>query len=130
LRLNPRMYDAHYNLGNIFFEKGQFTLAIAHYKQALELRPHWEKGRKALEAALADQAAQKENEAPATKSPASGAKGPPSSAAKLDPDRQLDPNFHGQLLRELHEIVVDTDNHSQAMLEFLQKKVEEAIREL
>lgn len=124
IRLNGKMYDAHYNLGNIFLEKGQLTLAIAHYKHALEIRPNWEKGRNALEAALAEQAAEKESDEAQTPSPAP----PPDS--KIDPDRMLDPNFHGNLLRDLHETVVETDKHSQAMLEFLQKEVEEAIREL
>jgi tetratricopeptide (TPR) repeat protein len=127
LRLNARMYDAHYNLGNIFLEKGQLHLAIAHYKQALELRPNWEKGRIALEAALADQAAQESSGA--TKAPVTPAVAP-APDSKLDPDRVLDPTFHGNYLRELHDIVIDTDKHSQAMLEFLQKEVEEVIRVL
>ena len=42
----------------------------------------------------------------------------------------LDPTFHANLLRDLHELVVESDGQSQAMLEFLQKEVEEAIREL
>jgi tetratricopeptide (TPR) repeat protein len=123
IRLNGRMYDAHYNLGNLLMEKGQLGVAIAHYKQALEIRPNWEKGRVALEAALAEQKAAKQ-EAPGR---------PPSSASSgsnLDPGRVLDPNFHGNFLRDLHDIVVETDNETQVLLEFLQKEVEEAIRVL
>lgn len=127
LRLNPRMYDAHYNLGNIFLEKEQYTLAIAHYKQALEIRPNWEKGRAALVAAQAAQAA-------ATAAVESGEPkvhdATPAPDSKIDPDRMLDPNFHANLLRELHDVVVDTDKYTQGMLDFLQKDVEEAIREL
>jgi tetratricopeptide (TPR) repeat protein len=123
VRLNPRMYDAHYNLGNIFLEKGQHALAIAHYKHALDIRPSWEKGRNALEAALAAKAAQESSEVP---EPAPAPPPPP----KLDPDRVIDPNFHGKLLRDLHTLVVDADTQGQAMLEFLQKEVEQAIREL
>jgi tetratricopeptide (TPR) repeat protein len=124
IRLNPRMYDAHYNLGNIFREKGQLTLAVVHYRHALEIRPKWEKGRVALEAAQAEQAAEKEGNA--TEVEVSTA----APEAKIDPDRMLDPNLHGLFLRELHDVVVDTDNKSQAMLEFLQKEVEQAIRDL
>ncbi|MBI1832312.1 MAG: tetratricopeptide repeat protein [Planctomycetes bacterium] len=125
IRLNPRMYDAHYNLGNIFLEKEQFHQAIAHYKQALEIRPNWEKGKAALEGAMAHQQAVKEG---------SGVKPAPPPAStpesKLDPERTLDANFHGALLRELHDTTVETDAETQEMLEFLQKEVEEAIREL
>jgi tetratricopeptide (TPR) repeat protein len=122
VRLNPRMYDAHYNLGNIFFEKGQLALAIAHYKQALEIRPNWEKGKKALETAQAVQG---------TETPAATVSTVPSPpAVKLDPARTLDSLVHGALLRDIHDIVIDTDKHSQLMLEFLQKEVEQAIREL
>ena len=34
------------------------TLAVAHYKHALEIRPNWEKGLLALESAVAAQAAE------------------------------------------------------------------------
>ncbi len=124
LRLNARMYDAHYNLGNIFLEKEQYALAVAHYKQSLEIRPNWEKGRAALEAALATQAAAQGSGVEKAPAPATAPE------AKIDPDRTLDPSFHGNLLRDLHELVVDTDKHTQAMLEFLQKEVEQAIRDL
>ncbi|HZZ78718.1 MAG TPA: tetratricopeptide repeat protein [Gemmataceae bacterium] len=124
VRLNPKMYDAHYNLGNIFLEKGQHVLAIAHYKHALDIRPNWEKGRNALEAAQAAKASLDSGDAQPEAPPAIA---PPS---KLDPDRLIDPNFHGKLLRDLHTLVVDADTQSQAMLEFLQKEVENAIREL
>jgi tetratricopeptide (TPR) repeat protein len=127
VRLNSRMYDAHYNLGNIFLEKGQHALAIAHYKQSLEIRPNWEKGRNALEAAQAAKAAQESADAP----PPAPAEAPkPAEIIKLDPARLLDPNLHGKLLRDLHALIVDTDSQSQAVLEFLQKEVEQAIREL
>ena len=44
--------------------------------------------------------------------------------------RFIDPNIHGPFLRELHELIIETDNQSQAMLDFLQKEVETAIRDL
>lgn len=125
VRLNPRMHDAHYNLGNIFFEKGQFGLAIAHYKSALDIRPNWEKGLAALAAAEQEQAA-------LNPSPSAGQTGSPrpTPAASLDLGRLIDPAIHGNLLRTLHEVIVETDHKSQGMLEFLQKEVEVAIRQL
>ncbi len=123
VRLNPRMYDAHYNLGNIFFEKGQFALAIAHYKQALEIRPNWEKGKNALEAAQVAQAAVQN---PAIE-PAAALAAP---AVKLDPNRMIDPVVHGHFLKDMHDNVIEADTQSQEMLEFLQKDVDQAIREL
>jgi tetratricopeptide (TPR) repeat protein len=124
IRLNARMYDAHYNLGNIFLEKEQYALAIAHYRHALELRPDWEKGRAALEAVLAAQAAHLDSGD--TKAPES----PPQPGIKLDPGRVIDPHIHGNYLRELHDVVIETDEHSQAMLEFLLREVDAAIRDL
>lgn len=123
VRLNPRMHDAHYNLGNIFFEKGQMVLAIAHYKSALDIRPTWEKARNALAVAQAEKAAQHQEEAPKVPEPVT-------APAHLDPNRLIDPSFHGNLLRTLHDLVVETDDNSHAMLEFLQKEVEIAIRDL
>jgi tetratricopeptide (TPR) repeat protein len=126
VRLNNRMYDAHYNLGNIFLEKEQFALAIVHYRSALDIRPDWQKGRNALHVALAEQKSREGGSD--VKTVDTG----PSTAvdSKLDPSRLLDPNFHGKMLRDLHDTIVETDNKSQALLEFLQKQVEEAIREL
>src|SRR5438270_2365076 len=93
-RINPRMADAHYNLANIYLEKEQFPMAIAHYRHALELRPTWEKAQRGLESAQAAQNPEVAERAAAT---------PPKSAAtrKLDPDRLVDPNFHGTLLRDM-----------------------------
>ena len=126
VRLNSRMYDAHYNLGNIFLEKEQYALAIVHYRSALDIRPDWQKGRNALAVALAEQ---KSREGSDVKTVEAG--GPiTASDSRLDPNRALDPNFHGKLLRDLHDTVVETDDNSQALLELLQKHVEEAIREL
>jgi len=123
VRLNPRMHDAHYNLGNIFFEKGQMALAIAHYKSALDIRPSWAKAGNALAAAQAELANQESGELPKAPEPAP-------VPSNLDPSRLIDPAFHGNLLRSLHELVVDSDNQSHQMLEFLQKEVETAIRDL
>lgn len=39
LALDPGMYQAHVNLGNIFFSTGQYAEAIARYAQALEIEP-------------------------------------------------------------------------------------------
>jgi tetratricopeptide (TPR) repeat protein len=130
VRLNPRMYDAHYNLGNILMEKQQYHQAAVHYRSSLDIRPNWEKGRLALDAAQAELDAQKQD--PLTDKPAvtPAVSLPSANPSRLDPSRLIDPNIHGKLLRDLHRLVVDTDSSSQAMLDFLQKEVEEAIRDL
>ena len=125
IRLNARMYDAHYNLANIYLEKERFTMAIEHYTHALEIRPNWEKGRIALEAAKAAYDGKGAVEKAAAETTAG-----PTATSKLDPKRFIDPNIHGPFLRELHELIIETDNQSQAMLDFLQKEVETAIRDL
>ncbi len=121
-RINPRMADAHYNLANIYLEKEQFSLAIGHYRHSLDLRPTWEKAQRGLEAALAA----KNPEAARAEAPQ-----PPSSTTRvLDPNRLLDPNFHGGMLRDLHQAVIDLDRHGHQLLNILQGDVERAIRDL
>ena len=39
LRNDPRHFEAHYNLANLYGELGNFPLAIAHYKISIELKP-------------------------------------------------------------------------------------------
>ncbi len=122
IRIDPRMLDAHFNLGNIFFEKEQFAVALAHYRQALELRPRWEKAMRAVEhtESLLSQ------------------KGEPSSPqptvlrekSALDPNRHVEPEVHGSILRDLHKLVVEIDGESQQVIDFLRKEVEESIRNL
>jgi tetratricopeptide (TPR) repeat protein len=39
LRHNPRHFEAHYNLGNMYFEVNDFRLAQVHYELAMEVDP-------------------------------------------------------------------------------------------
>jgi tetratricopeptide (TPR) repeat protein len=39
LKNNPRHYEAHYNLANLYAEVGNFLLAKVHYEIAIELEP-------------------------------------------------------------------------------------------
>jgi tetratricopeptide (TPR) repeat protein len=39
LKHNPRHFEAHYNLGNIYFDWGDFHLAQVHYQMALQIDP-------------------------------------------------------------------------------------------
>ena len=125
-RVNPRMADAHYNIGNIYLEKGQHGMALAHYRQALDLRPNWEKAQRALEHVQALQAGE------------GGADGPPSAAKsaarparqQLDPDRLLDPNVHGHLLRDLHQLIIEMDTQGRSLESILVGDVEQTIRAL
>lgn len=36
---NPRHFESHYNLGNLYFDAGNFTLARMHYEFAAEINP-------------------------------------------------------------------------------------------
>jgi tetratricopeptide (TPR) repeat protein len=121
-RINPRMADAHYNLANIYLEKEQFPMAIGHYRHSLELRPTWEKAQRGLEAALAAQhpEAASRQAAPAPHAP----------AQTLDPNRLLDPNFHGGMLRDIHQAVIDLDRQGHQLLTVIQEDVDRAIRDL
>jgi tetratricopeptide (TPR) repeat protein len=128
VRVNPRMADAHYNIANLYLEKEQYALAIAHYKQALELRPRWEKAVHGLQAA--QEATGEGAESGMAASDETQHEMPQSSGRVLDPERQVDPNLHGELLRTLHRSTIDTENEGRAFLEMIEKKVEPAIKEL
>lgn len=39
LKHNPRHFEAHYNLGNLYFDINDFRLAQMHYEMAAELEP-------------------------------------------------------------------------------------------
>jgi tetratricopeptide (TPR) repeat protein len=42
LKINPKLVDAHVNLGNICFGKGKHELALTHYATALDAEPNHE----------------------------------------------------------------------------------------
>lgn len=39
LKANPRHYEAHYNLANVYSEGGSLDMAIIHYEVAIEIEP-------------------------------------------------------------------------------------------
>ena len=39
LKENPRHYEAHYNLANVYSEKGSHVMAIIHFEVAIEIEP-------------------------------------------------------------------------------------------
>ena len=41
LKLNPRHYEAHYNLANLYFDQNDFQLAQLHFQMATELEPEF-----------------------------------------------------------------------------------------
>src|SRR5262249_4626947 len=132
LRVNPRMADAHYNLANILLEKQQLNMAYAHYRQALELRPNWDKAASGLaqaEAALSAQEQQTQPHPPATTPAQSGAEAPAGSP-QVDPERTVDPVKHGGLLSTLHKATIESENFGRAFLRILEGEVEPAIKEL
>jgi predicted Zn-dependent protease len=129
VRVNPRMADAHYNIANIYYEKDQYALAVAHYKQTLEIRPRWEKALRGLAAAqeamggAGAEPAEEEQPAPAVQASAKPSR-------PLDPERLVDGNIHGELLRSLHRATIDTETHGRSFLDTVEKQVEPAIKEL
>lgn len=134
-RVNPRMADAHYNIANIYLERGQLTQAVSHYKNALEIRPNWEKAQRGLE--QAQQMLDEQDGGPHSPRPAKASKsdagvkvGPAQPAAPLNPERQVDPQVHTDLLRGLHRSTIDADNVGREMLNSLMKDLEPAIKEL
>ena len=124
------MSDAHFNIANIYLERAQFPHAITHYRQALEIRPTWEKALRGLEQA---ETAQQEQQGPAPLNmanlgPKSPVKPPLTTSANLD--RQIDPLLHGELLRTLHRVTVDSENQGRVFLKALEGEIEPVIKEL
>jgi tetratricopeptide (TPR) repeat protein len=128
VRVNPRMADAHYNIANIYLEKGQYAWAIAHYRQALEIRPKWEKARRGFEQAEAAFAEKGDQFQPPTPTP--DEKTPEQTPRALDPDRSIDPHIHATLLQALHRGTIDSHTQGTKMLDTLEKEVEPVIKEL
>ncbi|MFO0863871.1 MAG: tetratricopeptide repeat protein [Gemmataceae bacterium] len=126
VRVNPRMADAHVNIANIFMEKTQYAMAIAHYKQALEIRPGWEKAMQGMDAAIEAQSPQAKEEP--VGGPGSGriAKEQPA----LDPNRTIDPNVHGELLRTLHRTTVESEETARKVYDLLSNQMEPSIKDL
>jgi len=132
-RINPRMADAHYNIANIFLERMQYGYAIAHYRQALEIRPTWEKALRGLEQAEAAQGEGKGQNAQGTiRHPEDGPKSAPKPLTANIPnlERQVDPMIHGELLRTLHRVTVDSENQGRNFLKALESEIEPVIKEL
>jgi tetratricopeptide (TPR) repeat protein len=131
-RINPRMADAHFNIANIYLEKMQYGLAIAHYRQALDLRPTWEKALRGLEQAEASQGEIQNKKLQALITPETGPKGAPKQllTATANLDRQVDPLLHGELLRTLHRVTVDSENQGRSFLKALETEIEPVIKEL
>src|SRR5437660_1788830 len=73
IRVNPRMADAHLNLGNLLLDKQQPRLALQHYEEALKLRPAWDKaldGQEQARAALSGEGSRDRGPVAATAGPA------------------------------------------------------------
>lgn len=134
-RVNPRMGDAHYNIANIYLERGQFKQAVTHYKQALEVRPNWEKAMRGLEHVqqiLAEQEAGPGGGKPQklAGSDAGTQMGGSGTITLANPERLVDPQQHGELLRTLHRATVDADAVGRNLLQNLMETLEPAIKEL
>ncbi|HEY2952393.1 MAG TPA: molecular chaperone DnaJ, partial [Verrucomicrobiae bacterium] len=52
LRLNPKDFKAHGNLGSIFLQEGNLAAAVMHFESALRLNPGDALARAGLDAAL------------------------------------------------------------------------------
>jgi hypothetical protein len=102
-------------------------MALIHYRNALELRPKCEKARSAVEALEAEL---KSGGNGTVAKPASEPSVPVVTSQPIDMDRHIDPIRHGHALRDLHHQIIELDSCSVAMLNFLHKELEEAIRQL
>jgi tetratricopeptide (TPR) repeat protein len=124
LRINPKMIDAHYNLANVYMDQKRFDLAAEHYQHALQMRPNWDKAAAGLQAAQTALAAI--DHPPA----ASAANGSPPAAPALDPDRTLDPEYHGDALRVLYQATTDSEKHGRQYLATIESAIEPAIKDI
>jgi len=126
VRVNPRMADAHFNIANIYLENGQYRSAMSHYRQALEIRPNWEKayrGLKQTEQSMVEHG-DHHPDTPPVETPRE------TRAAALDPNRLVDPEAHGNVLRAVHQCSVEAQERGLTFLTTLEEEVEPAIKEL
>src|SRR5205085_2622970 len=124
--VNPQMADAHYNLGNVFLEKGQYPQAAAHYKQALQLRPNWDKAQVGLAEVEA-------HLTPAPRAPGTSDSSGQMAAApapSIDMERTVDPNTQGDLLTVIHKATIESEDLGRLFVEVLASGIEPAIKEL
>lgn len=124
-KINPRMVDAHYNLANLYLEMRRFKEAANHYRHVLTLRPNWDKalhGLRQAEEALA------ETEAPPPAPEPAAAEA--AKAAALNPERVIDPNYHGMLLSHLHQATIESETNGRQFVQILEQEVEPALKDL
>jgi tetratricopeptide (TPR) repeat protein len=125
-RVDARMVDAHYNLGNLYLEMGSYKQAISHYKQVLQLRPNWDKALNGL--AQADAALRAaEPQAPPAPKAAPSVRTP---EQEEDLNRSINPEIHGDLLTVLHHAAIDSEAHGRQFLQILEHQIEPAIKDL
>jgi len=134
-RVNPRMADAHYNIANLYLERGQTNLAVGHYKHALEVRQNWDKALRGLEHAelLIEEQHQKEELArgiPAAKEDSSPRAASPSAVFPAHPEKVVDPQSHGEMLRAIHRASIDADAMGRNLLQTLMVEMDPAIKSL
>ncbi len=127
-RINPRMNDAHFNLANIYVEKGQYNLAVSHYEHALEVRPNWQKAAKALEQTQAILRVERGETEPVE--PENEQDEDPTEKIILDINRQVDPEKHGSILKNLHRATIDSENQSRDFVQLLTAEIESAIKDM
>ena len=126
LRLNPRMSDAHINIGNVYMEKDQPKMALHHYQSALEIRPKWTK---ALEAVAS---AQEILNPPAVVAPSEPPRPAPTAPAEASPamDHPVDPLTHSHLLHGLHEAAIATEDAGRLLQKIVGQEIEPVVAEL
>ena len=128
-----RMADAHYNLANLHLDKEQYAQAVAAYKQALQIRPTWDKAQQGLASAaeaLAEESAEKQAEESAAEEPVVAATETTTGPAPIDPHRVIDPDLHGPLLNSLHKATAESENHGRHFFRLVKEEIEPVIKEL
>lgn len=124
-KLKPKMVDAHYNLANAYLDLRKYEQSAECYRTVLELKPHWEKAEKGLAAAEQGITARADLAAGKPVSPAQG-----TPAKVLDPERLVNPETHGELLKDLYRATADSEDKGRHFLETLEKQVEPALKNL
>src|SRR5581483_10464746 len=94
------------------------------YQQVLQMRPNWDKAISGLNAAHTALAA---IEPAVTPTHTNGTAPPP---AELDPERMLDPDHHGEVLKVLYQATTESEKQGRLYLSTLEKTVEPAIKDI
>jgi tetratricopeptide (TPR) repeat protein len=111
LRLDPNLVEAHLNVARVYTDLRDFTLAIAHFQKALELRPSFSKAAEGLRKATLALSQPTDPLADSDRSDDDSKPGPAIVVLEATPRSQVDPTRARFLGRDIARAANDLRQH-------------------